>query len=106
MDFIQKSIFLLSLFVTEIMSEKIVFRYLWKKTIIFRPKNWSFKKGQKMAFFKEVSSWILSKTRTFAYRSFSQKLCQKRSFLDILNRTQKFENQKIKFKQGQKMDIF
>ena len=59
-----------------------------------------------MAFFKEVSPQILSKTRTFAYRSFSQKLCQKRSFLDILKRTQSFEDQKMKFKQGPKNGHF
>ena len=51
MDFVQKSNFFLSTFFTENMSEKIVFRYLWKKTIIFKTKNWSFIKGQKMDIF-------------------------------------------------------
>ena len=85
MNFVQKSNFLLSLFFTEIMSEKIIFRYFGEKTIICRPKYWSFNKGQK---------WILSKNRTFSYRCFSQKLCQKRSFLDILNRNNHFKIKK------------
>ena len=48
-----------------------------------------------MDIFQRVSPWILSKNRTFSYRCFSQKLCQKRSFLDILNRKQSFLDQKI-----------
>ena len=66
------------------------FLYCGKKIMILSGKIWSFKKGQKRTFFKGVSLWILSKNRTFSYRCFSQKLCQKRSFLDILNRQQSF----------------
>ena len=51
MDFVEKSKFLLSLFFTEIMSEKIVFRYFTQKTIICRLKKLGFKKGQKMDIF-------------------------------------------------------
>ena len=47
-DFVQKSKFLLSVFFTEIMPEKIVFQYLWKKRMILSGKKLSFKKGQKM----------------------------------------------------------
>ena len=53
MDFVQKSNFLLSLFFTEIMLEKILFGYFKSETIIKRPenevrtmaKNWTFLKG-------------------------------------------------------------
>ena len=55
--------------------------------VVKRAKKWTFSKG--------VSPWILSKNRTFSYRCVSQKLCQKRSFLDILNRKQSFLDQKI-----------
>ena len=44
---------------------------------------------------KGVSPWILSKNRTFSYRCFLQKLCQKRSFFDILERKQSFVDQNI-----------
>ena len=44
--------------------------------------------------------------RNFSCRYFSQKVCQKRWFLDILNRKQAFLDQKIEvLKKGQKMDI-
>ena len=59
-------------------------------------KNQVLKTAKKWTFFKEVSPWILSKNRTFSYPCFSQKLCPKRSFLDILNRKQSFLDQKIK----------
>ena len=39
MDFVQNSNFRLSLFFTEIMSEKIVFGYFKANTIIWRPEN-------------------------------------------------------------------
>ena len=54
------------------------------------------KKAEKWTFFQGVSPWILSKNRTFSYPCFTQKLCPKRSFLDILNRKQSFLDQKIK----------
>ena len=95
MEFVQKSNFLLLLFFTEIISEKIVVGYLWKKTIILRPKNWSFKKGQKWTFSNGVSPWILSKNRTFSHAFLLQKLCQKKSFFDNYERRQSFWDQKI-----------
>ena len=48
------------------------------------------KNGKKLTFSKGVSPRIWSKNRTFSYRFFSEKLCQKRSFLDILNSKQSF----------------
>ena len=51
--------------------------------------------AKKCTFFKRVSPWILSKNKTFFYRCFSQKLSQKRSFLDILNRKQSFWDQEM-----------
>ena len=51
MDFPQKLNFLLSLFFTEIMSEKIVFGDFKWQTIILRPRNSSFNKCQKMDIF-------------------------------------------------------
>ena len=98
-DFLQKSKFLLSVFFTEIMPEKIVFQYLWKKRMILSGKKLSFKKGQKIDISKGVGPWILSKNWIFSYRCFVQKLCQKRSFLDILSRKQSLKYQKTKFKQ-------
>ena len=65
------------------------------------------KRAKKWTLFKGVSPWILSKNRTFSHRCFSQKLCQKRSFLDILNRKQLFSDQKNwSFNKDQKMDFF
>ena len=49
-----------------------------------------------MEFSKGASAWTLSKNRTFSYLYFSQKLCKKRSFSDILERKQLFLDQKIK----------
>ena len=51
MDFVQKLNFLLWLFFTEIMSEKIVSGYIKYKTIISRLKIWSFNKDQKIDIF-------------------------------------------------------
>ena len=45
MDFVQKSKFLLSPFLTEIMSEKIVFRYFGKKNNHFETKKLKFQQG-------------------------------------------------------------
>ena len=64
------------------------------------------RRAKKWTFFKGVSPWILSKNRTFSYRCFSQKLCQKRSFFDILDRKQSFLDQKIEVLTRAKMDIF
>ena len=51
---------------------------------------------KKWIFFKGVSPWIFFKNRTFSYRYFSKQLCQKKSFLDILDRKQSIQDQKIK----------
>ena len=95
MDFSPKSTFFLWAFFTEIVSEKMIFRYFKLKTIIFRPKKKSITRAKKWTFCKGVSPWILSKNRTFCYRCFSQKLCEKRSCFDILDRKQSFLDQKI-----------
>ena len=58
-----------------------------KIEVLKRAKKWTFSKG--------VSPRILSKNRTLSHRCFSQKLGQKRSFLDISNRKQSFLDQKI-----------
>ena len=63
--------------------------------IVSEKKNKGLKRAKKWTFSKGVSPWILSKNRTFSYRCFLQKLCQKRLFLDILNRKQSFLDQKI-----------
>ena len=64
---------------------------------------------------KGVSPWFLWENRTFSYFSFSQKLCQKRSFFDILRRKHSFLDQKIEvlpsakkwtFFEGPKKEIF
>ena len=59
---------------------------LWKEKTDFKRKKLKLKRAKKWTFSKGVSPWILSKNRNFSYRRFSQKLCQKRSFLDISNR--------------------
>ena len=69
--------------------------YCGKKRMILRGKNSSFKKGKKLTFLKGVSPWFLSENRTLSYCSFSQKLCPKRSFFDILRRKHSFLDQKI-----------
>ena len=70
--------------------QKRSFLILWKEKNDFKRKNRSFKKGQKLTFSKWVSPWMLFKNRSFSDRCFLQKLCQERSFLDILNRKQSF----------------
>ena len=47
----QKRLFFLSLFFTEIMSEKMIFRDFGFKTIIVRPKYKRFRKGEKVDIF-------------------------------------------------------
>ena len=64
---------------------------------MFRPKNLSFKKGQKMKFSKGGSSWILPKLRTFPGRCFSEKLFQARSFLVLWKEKNDFKRKKLKF---------
>ena len=95
MNFVQKSNFLLSLFFTEIMSEKIFFGFFKQKTIIFRPKNRSFNKGQEMDFFKGVSPWIMSKNQTFSVLPFSHKPYKKRSFLILSKEKNDLKQKKI-----------
>ena len=58
-----------------------------KIEVLKRAIKWKFSKG--------VSPWILSKNRSFSYRCFLEKLCQKRTFFDILDRKQSFLDQKI-----------
>ena len=88
-------------FFTEIMSEEIVFGYFGKKTIIFRPKIEVLTMAKKCTFFREVSPWILSKNWTFAYRRFSQKSYQKRSFLILWKEKNDFKRENSSFKKGQ-----
>ena len=58
-----------------------------RKIVLKRAIKWAFSKG--------VTPWILSKNRIFYYCCFSQKLFQKRSFFDILDRKQPLLDQKI-----------
>ena len=71
------------------MSEKIVFGYCGKKTIIFRPKIEVLRKGKKCTLLREVSPWILSKNRTFSYRRFF--------FLLLWKEKNDFKGKKFKF---------
>ena len=88
MDSFQKPNCFLSALFTEILLEHNVFyiverkeRFSLEKTVVKkRAKKWTFSKG--------VSPWILSKNRNFIYGCFSQKLCQKKWFLIILDRKQ------------------
>ena len=82
MDFVQKSEFLLSLFFTEIMSEKkSVFDILDRKQSFYDQKVEFLTRAKKWTFFKGVCAWILSKNRTSCYERFLQKSYQKCSFL-------------------------
>ena len=63
--------------------------------MILRPNSAVLTRAKKWTFFKGVSPWFLSKNRTFSYRCFSQKLCHKRSFFNILERKQSFLDRKI-----------
>ena len=73
------------------------FWYCRKKTMILsRKKIEVLKRAIKWAFSKGVSPWILSKNRTFSYSCYSRKFCQKKSFLNILNKKQSFLDQKMK----------
>ena len=82
-------------FFTEIMSQKMVFRYLWKRRIILSRKNRSFEKSQKWTFFKGASLFIFSKNRSFSYRRISQKFYKENNVFDIVERKEGFEAQKI-----------
>ena len=67
--------------------QKRLFLILWKEKNDFKGKKIKvLKSAKKLTFSKGVSPWILSKNRTFSDRCFSQKLCQKRSFFDIVER--------------------
>ena len=71
--------------------QKTSFLILWKEKNDFKRKKIKvLKRAKKWTFSKGVSPWIWSKNRTFSYRYFLEKLCQKRLFLDILNRKQSF----------------
>ena len=74
--------------ITEIMLEKIVVRYFGQKTIIFRPKNLSFKKSQKMKFSKGGSSWILS------WSLFFREIISEKIVFGIVERKEKFLREK------------
>ena len=90
-----------SLFFIEIMSERIVFRYFGEKTIIFRPKKWSFKKGQKVdifgrwerarkwTFFKELGHGFCPKIELFLISVFTE-IISKKIVFDIVERKEWF----------------
>ena len=46
-------------------------------------------------FRKGLVRGLCPKNRNFSYRCFLQKICQRKSFLDILDRKQSFKEQKI-----------
>ena len=69
-----------------------------KIEVLTRVKKWTF--------FKGVCPWILSKNQTSSYRCFLQKLCQKKSLFDILNRKQSFLDQKIEVLKREKKLTF
>ena len=73
MNFVQKSNSLLSLFFTEIMSEKKTFlNILNRKQAFLDQKIEVLKRTEKWTFFKGVSPWILSKNRSFSDLPFSK----------------------------------
>ena len=97
MDIVQKSKFLLSLFFTEIVSENIVFRYLWKKTFIFSQKIEVLTRAKKWTFVNGVSPWISFQKSNFFYGRFSPKLYQKTSFLISWKEKNDFKRKKLQF---------
>ena len=68
---------------------------------LFRPEKWSLKKVQKTEIFPIVNNW------NFLSIVFFSKSSQKRSFLDILEWTERFLDQKSEvYKKVQKTEIF
>ena len=95
MDFVQKSNFSYLHF-SQKSHQKRSFLILCKEKNDFKQEKLKFLKGSKNRhFLKGLVRGVLSKNRTFSYRSFLQKLCQKTPFLDVLNRKQSFLDQKI-----------
>ena len=77
-NFVQESKFLLRLFFTNIMSEKIVIRYSAQKTMIIRPKNLSFKKGQKWTFLQRGQSMdFVQKSKFLLWLFFTEVMSEK-----------------------------
>ena len=64
------------------------FEILERKQSFLDQKVEVLKGAKKWTFFKGVSPWILSKNQNFCYGCFLKKLCQKKSFSDILDRKQ------------------
>ena len=95
MNFVQKSNFLLSLFLTEVMSEKIIFGYFKQQTIILRPKNGSVNKSQKMDIFKRGQSMDFVEKWNFFLSAFFTEILSKNIFFDILERKDYFKWKKI-----------
>ena len=86
MDFVKKSNLILYVFFTEIMSEKIVFRYFGKKTIIFRQKIEVLTRAKKWTFFKRGLSMDFVEISNFLSSAFFTEIISEKIVFDIVER--------------------
>ena len=82
-------------FSQKLCQKRSLFDILDRKQLFLDQKIEVLKRAKKRTLFRRVSPWVLFENRTFSYRCFSQKLCHKRSFFDMLDRKQSFLDQKI-----------
>ena len=107
MDFVQKSKFLVWVFCTEIMSEKMVFSYFGYKTNIVRTKNWSFNRGQKMdIFLKGLDNRFCPKIELFLIGVFYKNHIRKHRFWYCGKKRTILSRKKFKFSKGPKNGHF
>ena len=105
--FCPKSKFLLSLFFAEIMSEKIVFRYFGKETIIFKTKNWSSNKSQKIDIFQRgLSMDFVQKSNLLLWVFFTEIISENIVFDIVEKKWMILSGKYWSFNKNQKMDIF
>ena len=107
MNFVQKSNYLLSLFLTEIMSEKIIFGYFKQKTIFLRPKNGSVNKGKKMDIFERGQSMDFVEKWNFFLLAFFTEIISENILFHILERKDYLKWKKIEvLKRAKKWTFF
>ena len=81
MDFVRKSNFFFSAFFTEMISEKLVFRYCRKKRMILRGKKLKFSKGLKNGhFLKGLVHGFCPKIELFLFGVFHRNHIRKDRF--------------------------
>ena len=98
MDCVQKSNFLLSLFVTEIMSEKNRFSIFWIENNHFNTKKLKFQKGRKNGhFLRGLVHGFCPKIELFLFSVFHRNHITKDRFLISWKEKNNFKRKKLKF---------